>query len=118
MAERVISGGRSSRRRIGLIALAAGVLLVLASAGWASSLLIEYSWWQEMGQVNTWLDLYAWSTMPVIAATLVCWLVLVVAHARAVRFAGGRSGDYPLYSRVAALVLLGLSAIVASANLD
>src|SRR5580704_18229731 len=105
MEERMIPGGRGMRRRIGLIGLAVVVLLLIASAGWASSLLIEYSWWKEMGQVNTWLDLYAWSTLPVTVATLVGWLALLIAHSRAIRFAGGRSSDYPIYSRVAALVL-------------
>jgi uncharacterized protein len=114
----MIPGGRGMRRRIGLIALVVVVLLLLASAGWASSLLIEYSWWKEMGQVNTWLDLFAWSTMPVLAATVVAWIVLMIAHARAVHFARGRMSDYPVYSKVAALVLLGFSAIIASANLD
>ena len=118
MEARMIPGGRGARRRIGLIALAVVVLLVIASAGWASSLLIEYSWWKEVGQVNTWLDLYAWTTMPGLAATVVAWIVLMIAHARAVRFARGRMSDYPLYSKVAALVLLGFSAIIASANLD
>ncbi len=118
MEERMIPGGRGVRRRLGLIALAVVALLVVASAGWASSLLIEYSWWKEMGQVNTWLDLYAWNTMPVLAATVVAWIVLMIAHARAVHFARGRMSDYPIYSKVAALVLLGFSAIIASANLD
>ena len=98
MAERMILGGRGAHRRIGLIVLGAVALLLLVSAGWASSLLIEYSWWKEMGQVNTWLDLYAWSTMPVLVATVVAWIVLMIAHARAVRFARGRMSDYPIYS--------------------
>jgi uncharacterized membrane protein (UPF0182 family) len=118
MEPTMISGGRASRRRIGLILLAVVAFLLLAGAGWASSLLIEYSWWKEMGQVNTWLDMYAWSTLPVIAATLVAWVVLMIAHARADRFARGRASDYPIYSRVAAVVLLGFSAIIASVNLD
>ena len=113
MEERMIPGGRGARRRIGLIAIGVVALLLVASAGWASSLLIEYSWWKEVGQVNTWLDLYAWSTLPVLAAAVIAWVVLMIAHARAVRFARGRMSDYPLYSKVAALILLGFSAIVA-----
>ncbi len=114
----MISGGRGAHRRIGLIVLGAALLLVLASAGWASSFLIEYSWWKEMGQVNTWLDLYAWSTGPITVGTFIAWVVLMITHSRAVRFARGQVSDYPIYSRVAALVLLGLSFIVASASLD
>ncbi len=117
MEERMISG-RNRTRRLGLIAIGVFAFLLLASVGWASSLLIEYSWWKEMGQVTTWLDLYAWSTVPVSAATLIAWLVLWVTHSRAVRFAGGRASDYPIYNRLAGVALLGLSAIVSDASLD
>ncbi len=118
MEARMISGGRGGHRRIGLMVLGGLVLLLLASLGWASSRLLEYSWWKEMGQVNTWLDLYAWQAMPVSVATLIAWFVLLIAHARAVRFAGGRASDYPIYSRVASIVLLGISALTADASLD
>ena len=36
-----------------------------SAARWAASMLIDYSWWKELGQVNTWIDLYAYSTLPV-----------------------------------------------------
>jgi len=114
----MISGGRGDRKRFLLIGLAVLAGLLLAGVGWASSRLIEYSWWKEMGQVDTWLDLYAWSTMPVTVATVIAWVVLMIAHSRAIRFAGGRTSDYPIYSRVAMLVLLGLSALMADASLD
>jgi uncharacterized membrane protein (UPF0182 family) len=118
MEARMITGGRGEHRRIGLIVLAAVVLVLLASTGWVASRIIEYSWWKEMGQVNTWLDLYAWSATPFTVGAVLCWIVLLVAHARAVRFAGGKVTDYPIYSRVAAIVLLGLSALIADASLD
>jgi uncharacterized membrane protein (UPF0182 family) len=118
MEERMIAGGRHARHRYGLIAFAVAVFLMLVCVGWASSLLIEYSWWKEMGQVHTWLDMYWWTTMPVTGAALLAWLVLMITHSRAVRFAGGRSSDYPLYSRLAGVVLLGVAFVVARANLD
>ena len=91
---------------------------MLIGAKWAASLLIDYSWWQEMGQVRTWIDLYAYSTLPVAAATIFCWIVLLIAHSRGVHFAGGQVSDYPIYSRISALALLGLSFIVADASID
>src|SRR5207248_1155958 len=118
MEARVISGGRGSHRPVGLMVLAGLALLALLSAGWASSRLIEYSWWKEMGQVDTWLDLYAWSAMPASIATFIAWIVLLITHARAVKFAGGRTSDYPIYSRLASLALLGVSAMIAAASLD
>ena len=39
-------------------------------------------------------------------APLFAWIVLLIAHSRAVKFAGGRVSDYPLYSRLSALILL------------
>ncbi len=114
----MITGHRGNSRQIALFALAAVVLLLFVGAGWASSRLIEYSWWKEMGQVDTWLDLYAWSAMPVSIATVIAWIVLLITHSRAVRFAGGRTSDYAIYSRVAMLGLLGIAWIVSAANLD
>jgi hypothetical protein len=118
MEARVITGHRNIRRQIWLFVLAAIVLLLLVVPEWAASRLIEYSWWKEMGQVNTWLDLYAWSAMPVSIATVVAWIVLLIAHSRAVRFAGGRTSDYPIYSRLAMLGLLGVAWVVSAVNLD
>jgi uncharacterized protein len=122
MEERVINGRRIAGgrriRRVGLIGLVISAFVLLAAANRAASLLIEYSWWKEIGQVHTWIDLYAYSTLPVAAGTMLAWLVLLIAHARAVRFAGGRVSDYPIYSRVASLVLLVLSFLVADAAID
>lgn len=118
MEERVITGGRNRHSRAALVAFAAVIFIGLACAGWFASRLIDYSWWKEMGQVNTWLDLYAWSTMPWATGAIIAWIVLLIAHARAVRFAGGRTSDYPIYSRVASLALLGLSAVMAAASVD
>ncbi len=104
--------------RFGCIAIAVLFFVVLAGAKWAASLLIDYSWWKEVGQVQTWIDLYAYSTLPVLAGTLIAWMSLLVAHARAVRFAGGQVSDYPLYSRLAALATLALAFFIAGATID
>jgi uncharacterized membrane protein (UPF0182 family) len=119
MEERVIRGGKGGGgARAALTVAAIAVFIVLAGAGWISSRLIDYSWWKEMGQVDTWLNLYAWSTLPAVVGGVIAWVVLLITHARAVRFAGGRTSDYPLYSRVSALALLLLSTIMAAASLN
>jgi uncharacterized protein len=120
---RVITGGRGSHRprsglRIGLISLVVLFFVVLIGANWGASLLIDYSWWKELGQVKTWIDLYAYSTLPIAFATFVTWIILLIAHARGVKFAGGRVSDYPLYSRISSVVLLALSFLVADASID
>ncbi len=120
---RVITGGRGTRHprsglRIGLISLVVVFFVLLIGANWGASLLIDYSWWKELGQVKTWIDLYAYSTLPIAFATFVTWIILLIAHARGVKFAGGRVSDYPVYSRISSLVLLALSFFVADASID
>src|SRR5665213_770787 len=109
MAERYITGRHGNAVKFGLVGLIVLLLAILVGVRWAASLLIDYSWWKEIGQVHTWLDLYAYSTLPVAAGTIAAWILLLVAHASGVRFAGGRVSDYPIYSRLSSLVLLGVS---------
>ena len=118
MEPKVITGRRTSGLRIGLISLVVLFVLVLIGVNWGASLLIDYSWWKELGQVRTWIDLYAYSTLPIAFATLLTWIVLLIAHSRAVNFAGGRVSDYPVYSRLAKLALLALSFFAADATID
>ncbi|HWF11278.1 MAG TPA: UPF0182 family protein [Bryobacteraceae bacterium] len=100
---------------IGIIIL---LFVVLIGARWAASILIGYSWWKEVGQVNTWIDLYAYSTLPVALATFVTWIVLLVSHARGVKFAGGQVSDYPIYSRISSVALLFVAFLVSDASID
>ena len=104
--------------RLGIVGLIILILVVLFGARWAASLLISYSWWKELGQVRTWLDLYAYTTLPVALATFVTWIVFLIAHGRGVHFAGGRVGDYPIYSRLSAVGLLFVAFLVADAGID
>jgi uncharacterized membrane protein (UPF0182 family) len=103
---------------MGLIGLGIGVIALLIAVRWGASILIGYAWWKEMGQVTTWLDLYAYTTLPVAAATLIAWFVLLAAHSRAVHFAGGRVSDYPVYSRLAYVAMLALAFFIADASID
>ena len=115
---RVITGRPRRGLRLGLIGLVILLFVLLIGARWAASLLIEYSWWKELGQVETWIDLYAYSTLPIAAATFITWIVLLIAHARGVKFAGGRVSDYPIYSRISSVALLALAFFVSDASID
>ena len=118
MENREITGRQSTMVRFGLFGIVILIFILFIGVRWGASLLIDYSWWKEIGQVNTWLNLYAYSTFPVVGGTVVAWIILLVAHSRAVKFAGGRVSDYPLYSRLSSVVLLGLSFLMASASID
>ncbi|HWD99163.1 MAG TPA: UPF0182 family protein, partial [Bryobacteraceae bacterium] len=119
MADRLITPARSRRvLRASIPALIILVIALLLGVRWAASLAINYAWWKELGQAHTWIDLYTYSTLPIAAATIFCWIALLIAHARGVRFAGGRTRDYAIYSRLAALALLVVSFLVAEASID
>ena len=103
---------------MGLIGLFILLVVLLIGTRWAASLLIDYSWWKELGQVRTWVDLYAYSTIPVAGATLLTWIVLLIAHAGGVHFAGGQVSDYPIYSRISSVALLAVAFLVSDAGID
>jgi uncharacterized membrane protein (UPF0182 family) len=119
MEPRVITSGRPGRAaRFGLIGIVILIFAVLVGARWAASLLIEYSWWKEIGQLHTWIDLYAYSTLPVAVGTMLAWFVLLISHSRGVKFAGGQVSDYPIYSRLSSVGLLILSFFLADSTID
>jgi uncharacterized membrane protein (UPF0182 family) len=102
-------------RTVTLVALALAVLVGLRSA---SSLIIEYQWWNEVGQVQTWLNLYLYSFAPIAAATLIAFVILWVAHSLALQFADTRLGDHRIYALFSTLVLLFAAFLVSSATLE
>ncbi len=108
-------GRRPPVLRITLIVLAVLLLFGLRSfAGYA----IEIEWWKELGQLNTWFSMLYYGIAPVAAATLLAFVALWVSHARALKFAGTRLGEHPVYSRLSTLALLGVAWFVASAFID
>ena len=66
-----------------------------------------------------WIDLYAYSTLPITSRDG-NHLDHRADRARAqlLKFAGGRVSDYPFYSRIASVVLLLLSFLVADGSID
>ena len=115
---RALRGPASRGLRLGIAGIVLLIIVLLVCARWGASLLIDYSWWKELGQVRTWIDLYAYSTLPIAGATFITWIVLLIAHARGVHFAGGQISDYPVYSRIASVALLALAFFVSDAGID
>ena len=99
------------------------VLIVLAIlALWASStaadFVIEYNWWKEIGQVNTWVGMLWYSIAPAAAGSLVAFFALWVAHARGLHFAGILQRDHRLYSRLIPVGLAVVAIFFASSSID
>src|ERR1035438_8198195 len=103
-------GGWTGRHgRPGFLGVVIVVALILIGAPIIASYVIEYQWWSEMHQVPTWLDVMLYTLSPVAAATLLTFVVLLIAHARGMKFAGMKLADHSRYSKLAAAVLLFIS---------
>lgn len=110
------SPGRGSRRaRITLIVLAVVILLGARSL---ASFSIEYQWWKELGQLDTWFAMMAYGFVPLLAATLIAFGALWLAHARALKFAGTGLSGHPLYAWISSLGLLFLGYLVAAGSIE
>jgi uncharacterized membrane protein (UPF0182 family) len=96
------------------------VLIVLAIIGVRSGagFVVEYQWWHEIGQVDTWLQMLSYGFVPVVGAALLAFIALWIAHARGLKHAGTGLGEHRLYAKISTLVLLALGALVASATID
>src|SRR5262249_41560006 len=106
------------RRRVGCAALAVALVLIAIFSRWIASYIIEIEWWKELGQLRTWMSMLYYAIAPVGAATVFAFVVLWVAHARALKFARTGLGEHPVYTRVTTLILLGVSWIIANLSID
>ena len=89
--------------QIGIAAIIIGALLVLVFGRTICSYVIDYFWWREMAQVPTWIRMTAYRYLPGLAAWVIVFAVLWVAHARGMKHAGERLGAWPLYAKLSTL---------------
>ena len=88
---------RPYSRRSGLLLFVAALVLLLLFGRSIFSLLIDYKWWGEMGQVDTWRRMWLYRYVPDVLQWLILAVVLWVAHARGMKYAGAHlraSGRY------------------------
>jgi uncharacterized membrane protein (UPF0182 family) len=87
--------------------------LVLGARGIAS-LILDYYWWSELGQVETWLQMWLYRWAPGVLQWLILFALVWLAHARGLKYAGTGLRHHPGYARLttlaAALVALFLTA--------
>ena len=94
------------------------VVVLLLFSRTICSLILDYAWWGELGQVPTWLRMTAYQDVPGLAGWIILFVVLWIAHARGLKHAGTGLGEHPLYSRLATVGLGLLSLIVALSVID
>src|SRR6266478_1345852 len=88
------------------------------AASTAANFIIEYNWWKEVGQVDTWIGMLWYSIAPAAAGAFVAFIALWVAHASGLRFAGIRQKDFRLYSRLIPVALALVAIMFASSSID
>jgi hypothetical protein len=102
-----------------LIGLAVALLIIVAWAiPTAADLIIEYNWWKEIGQVDTWIGMLWYSIAPVAVGVVVAAVGLWFAHSRGLHFAGIRLRDHPIYSRLTLVGLAIVALLLASSSID
>jgi uncharacterized protein len=110
--------GAGRRGRPHLILLGAIVIVLFLISRWLVDWVIDYLWWNEMGQFNTWVRLLEIRYLPFVGAWLAIGLVMWIAHAAGLRYAEVRLRDYPLYSWIATAALIFVALILAGGEID
>jgi uncharacterized membrane protein (UPF0182 family) len=105
-------------RQIRNIVLLALAFFLIAGSRGIAGFVIEYEWWREMGQVDTWLSILAYQFAPALLAGGIAWFAALWAHARGMSFAGVPRGAYALYNRVVAAALLLISLAFLAPSID
>ncbi len=107
-----------TRTQIRNLVLAAAALALISGSRSMAGFIIDYNWWREVGQVETWLSMLFYRLAPGAAGALLVFVALWVAHGRGLEFSGVRSRRPRLYSRLAPLVLAVVAVIFAASALD
>ncbi len=119
MPDRYIGEGRP--RRLGCVFAIVAALALLVFSRYIASTVIAYAWWSELKQVDTWISLLLYGTVPVVLATVLFWAVIWTAFKL-----GFRSYNTPVFgfvkrslvSRIAFVVFFFVALIAANATID
>ena len=109
---------RRKNPQMGLVAIVIALLAVLFFGRTICGWVIEYLWWGEMGQVPTWIRMTSYRFLPGLAAWVVTFAVLWLAHARGMKYAGESLAAHPAYARLSTLALAFVSFVLALATVD
>jgi len=103
-----------SRGRFGCGSIILGLFLFLIVAKSAASSILDYQWWNEVGQLETWWKQIYLHTAPLLYATVFGYAVLWIVHARALKAGGASLSRFPWYARISSLVLLPVAWVLAA----
>ncbi len=107
---------RARPGRLIWLAVLAVALLIAVREG--AALALEYAWWKELNQLETWLGLFTYAYAPLTVATLVAFAILWFTHWRAMHFSGVPIREHVNYVRLVSVGLLVLAWLVAASSLE
>ena len=107
---------RSSVPRIAIVAVL--VLFVFIFGRSICSTILDYQWWTEMDQVSTWVRMIEYRYAAPIAAWVLLFGLLWVAHARGLKYADLGLSLFPLYAKLSTVGLALLALMISSASVD
>ncbi|MBV8808088.1 MAG: UPF0182 family protein [Acidobacteriaceae bacterium] len=120
MAERLT--GRAEGRRGGCVSLIIAAIVILICSRWIASTLIDYLWWSEMRQVDTWISLLLYGTGPILVALVLFFLAFWISFRAGLRKMGHTAlfgfirRRYVRFAGLAIAILLAI--LVANATVD
>jgi uncharacterized protein len=119
VSDRVVDFGRRGPQKInwGPLILAMLFAIILSARGIAN-FAIEWAWWTELGQIDTYVSMLLYGTLPVIGTAVLAFVVLWVVHARALKYAGTGLRSHRAYGLISTLVLLLVATLLAAATVD
>ncbi|HEX4751141.1 MAG TPA: UPF0182 family protein [Bryobacteraceae bacterium] len=114
--------GQRQRRRSGLFVAAVILFILFVASRWIASTVIDYAWWGEMHQLETWVSLLIYGFGPIVLTVILLLASFWIAYWVGIR----RNPDRPLFgvfsrslvSKIAFLALLVLAIIAANATVD
>ena len=114
--------GPRQPRRAGCLFLVVLLIILLLCSRFIASTLIDYSWWSEMRQLNTWISLWLYGTGPIVVAVVLLFAAFWIAFAAGLH----KLGDALLFgfvkrtfvTRIGLLLLAVLAILVANATVD
>ena len=121
MKDRYI-GERERKRLGGPIIIGIILVLLLFCSHYIASTLVDYGWWSEMNQLDTWLNLLLYGTAPFLLAAILLFGIFWMAFKLGLRHDGSGpllpQATSRLISRIALLALIVLAVIVANITID
>ncbi len=105
-----------------MLVVFAVIVVILFCSRYIASTLIDYSWWKELHQVDTWISLWIYGTGPVLLTILIFFFAFWIAFRLGLRHApdsptlGGIRRS--ILSKLALVALAVLAIIAANATVD